>query len=61
MRPLDGKDPITMTSVHPQTEPRWRELARQASAEKDHEKMLDLLQQVIEKYDEERLRMRRIA
>jgi len=50
-----------MTSVHPQTEPRWRELARQASAEKDHEKMLDLLQQVIEKYDEERLRLRRIA
>jgi gamma-glutamyl:cysteine ligase YbdK (ATP-grasp superfamily) len=50
-----------MTSVHELTEPRWRELARQASAEKDHEKMLDLLQQVIEKYDEERQQMRRIA
>jgi hypothetical protein len=33
---------------------------RQASAEKDHEKLLDLIQQVIEKYNEERRRLRRI-
>jgi hypothetical protein len=50
-----------MTSVHEPTEPRWRELARQASAEKDHEKLLDLIQLVIEKYDEEKRRVRRIA
>jgi hypothetical protein len=57
----DGKDGITMTSVHEPIEPRWRELARQASVEKDHEKMLDLIQQVIEKYNEERRRLRRMV
>jgi hypothetical protein len=50
-----------MTYVHEQTEPSWRQLARPASAEKDHEKLLDLIQQVIEKYDEEKRRLRRVA
>ena len=39
----------------------WRVLARQASTEKDPEKLLDLLQQVIETYDEAKRRLRRIA
>ena len=42
--------------LHEPTEVEWRELARQASTEKDPEKMLDLIQQVIEKYDETRRR-----
>ena len=58
---LRRKGLTTMTSVHELTEPRWRELARQASVEKDHEKMLDLIQQVIEEYNEERRRLRRIV
>jgi hypothetical protein len=42
-------------------EQNWRDLARQASTEADPEKLLDLLQQVIESYDEENRRLRRIA
>jgi hypothetical protein len=39
----------------------WRVIARQASTEEDPEKLLDLLQQVIEAYDEAKRRVRRIA
>ena len=46
---------------HEPTEQEWRILARQASEEKDSYKMLDLIQQVIEKYDEEKQQLRRIA
>jgi len=50
-----------MTSIRESIDPEWRALARQASVEKDPEKFLDLLQQVIEKYDEEKRRLRRTA
>jgi len=39
----------------------WRVLARKASTEEDPEKLLDLLQQVIEAYAEAKRRPRRIA
>ena len=42
-------------------EQNWRDLARQAAEEKDPEKLLDLVQQVLEKYDEEQRRLRRIV
>ena len=42
-----------------QIEQEWRKLARQASIEADPEKLLDLLQQVIETYDEAKRRVRR--
>jgi hypothetical protein len=42
-------------------EQNWRDLARKAAEEKDPEKLLDLVQQLLEKYDEEQRRLRRIA
>ena len=41
---------------HEPTEEEWRELARQAREEKDLGKALDLAQQIVEKYDEEKRR-----
>ena len=55
--PAQQKGPRTVTQ-HPQnhepTQEEWRELARQASEEEDPEKALDLAQQVVEKYDEQK-------
>jgi hypothetical protein len=34
------------------TEEQWRDLARQASQERDPEKLADLAEQIIEEYDE---------
>jgi hypothetical protein len=39
---------------HDPTQEEWRELARQASEEEDPEKALDLAQQLVEKYDEQK-------
>jgi hypothetical protein len=50
-----------LSTTHEPTEEEWRTLARQALKEQDPEKLLDLIQQVIEKYDEAKLRLRRIA
>jgi hypothetical protein len=38
---------------HEPTEEEWRTLARQASEEGDPYKLLDLAEQIVEKYDEE--------
>jgi hypothetical protein len=46
-------------TTHEPAEEDWRDLARQASIEEDPEKLLDLLQQVIETYDEAKRRGRR--
>jgi hypothetical protein len=48
----------TMPPLKP-PEQDWRDLARQASIEEDPEKLLNLLQQVIETYDEAKRRGRR--
>jgi hypothetical protein len=45
---------------HEPIEEEWRTLARQASKEKDMDKVLDLAQQIVEKYDEETRRKRSI-
>ena len=55
------KGPYHHDIVRESMDPEWRVLARQASIEKDPEKLLDLLQQVIEKYDEAKRQARRIA
>ena len=39
---------------HEPTHEEWRELAKQASEEEDPEKALDLAQQIVEKYDEQK-------
>ncbi len=39
---------------HDPTQEEWRELARQASEEEDPDKALDLAQQVVEKYDQQK-------
>jgi hypothetical protein len=41
---------------HEPTEQEWRKLARQASEEKDPDKLLELTQQIVQKYDEEKRR-----
>jgi hypothetical protein len=41
---------------HEPTHEEWRELARQAIEEEDPDKALDLAQQVVEKYEEEKRR-----
>ena len=45
--------PITDHQKHLKpTEEGWREIARQASEERDPDKLLELTQQLLEKYDE---------
>ena len=56
--PRKGPDPMARRKP---IEQNWRDLARKAAEEKDPEKLLDLAQQVLEKYDEEQRRLRRIA
>jgi hypothetical protein len=41
---------------HEPTEEEWRMLARQASEEKDPEKLVALAEQIVDKYDEEKRR-----
>jgi hypothetical protein len=41
---------------HTPTHEDWRDLARQIQAETDPNKMIDLVQQLVNKFDEERLR-----
>jgi hypothetical protein len=41
---------------HEPSEDEWREIARKASIEQDLEKLLELTQQLLEKYDKEKLR-----
>ena len=41
---------------HEPTQEDWRELARQASEEEDPEIVIELAQQVVEKFDEKHLR-----
>jgi hypothetical protein len=43
---------------HEATQEEWRELARQASGEEDPERVIELAQQVVEKFDEENRRKR---
>ena len=43
---------------HEPTQEEWRELARQASGEEDPERVIELAQQVVEKFDEENRRKR---
>jgi hypothetical protein len=43
---------------HEPTQEEWRELARQASGEEDPERVIELAQQVVEKFDEESRRKR---
>ena len=54
-RPAQQEGPRTVTQA-PQngepTEKEWRELARQASEEEDSEMVIDLAQQIVEKFDE---------
>jgi hypothetical protein len=45
---------------HEPTEEEWRTLARQAIKEGDPYKLLDLAEQIVEKYDEETRRKRSI-
>jgi hypothetical protein len=45
---------------HEPTEEEWRTLARQANEERDPYKLLELAQQIVEKYDEETRRKRSI-
>jgi hypothetical protein len=49
-----------MTSHEP-TEQEWRELARQASKEENPEKLIELTQELIEKFDEEQRRKKHIV
>ena len=44
-----------MTSHEP-IEEEWRTLARQASKEKNPDKLMNLAQQIVDKYDEEQRR-----
>jgi hypothetical protein len=46
---------------HEPTEEEWRTLARQASEERDPYKLLELSQQIVEKYDEEKRRKLRLV
>ena len=48
-------------SSHEPSEEEWREIARQATQEKDPEKLLALAEQIVEKYDEEKQRKNRTA
>ena len=41
---------------HESTEQEWRTLARQASTEEDRDKLLELTQQIVQKYEEEKRR-----
>ena len=40
--------------AHEPSQDEWRELAREASEERDPERLLDLSQQIVEKYEEEK-------
>ena len=48
-------------TTHEPTEEEWRILARQASEERDPDKLLELTQQLVEKYDEEKQRKLRLS
>jgi hypothetical protein len=47
-----------MTPHHEPPEEEWRTLARQASKEEDPDKLIELTQQFIEKFDEAQRRKR---
>ena len=57
-----GRAPKTIFPImkdpknHEPTEEEWRTLARQASEEKDPEKLVALAEQIVDKYDEEKRR-----
>jgi hypothetical protein len=58
-RPAQQNGPRTVTPAkqnHEPTHEEWRELARQAIEEEDPDQALDLAQQVVEKYEEEKRR-----
>jgi aspartate/tyrosine/aromatic aminotransferase len=46
---------------HEPTDEEWRTLARQASEERDPNKLLDLAEQIVEKFDEEKRRKLRLV